>query len=93
MIEHFVSTLEVVVPVLIFITAAGAKWKAGITDTWRDEAEAQRQRAERLHEEVADLYREVKALRAENAELRKLLGLGEHLGTFLGGKEIPGEPV
>ncbi|MFG3200360.1 hypothetical protein ACGFYT_30050 [Streptomyces sp. NPDC048208] len=65
--------LDVVVPVLVFVFVSLQKWKRGITDTWREEAEAQTLRADRLAEQVAELTSEVKALRRENAELREML--------------------
>ncbi|MFI8452173.1 hypothetical protein [Streptomyces erythrochromogenes] len=49
------------------------KWKTGMQNTWKDIAEAQAQRAALLESQVAELTKEVKALRAENAELRGLL--------------------
>ncbi|MFI2242382.1 hypothetical protein [Streptomyces chrestomyceticus] len=65
--------LEIVVPVLVFVFASLQKWKRGITDTWREEAEAQKLRADRLAEQVHGLSEEIKALRRENAELRGML--------------------
>jgi hypothetical protein len=77
--------LEVVIPVLVYAAFALQKFKRGITDTWKEEAENQKRRADWLAEQVAELTAEVRALRAENAELRALLS-DEHLGTFLGGE-------
>jgi predicted nuclease with TOPRIM domain len=77
--------LEILIPVLVYAAFALQKFKRGITDTWREEAEAQKERADRLAAQVEILTQEVKALRAENAELRKLLS-DDHLGTFLGGE-------
>lgn len=65
--------LEVVVPVLVFMAVALQKWKRGITETWRDVAEAQKERGDALAAQVEKLTEEVKALRFENAELRGLL--------------------
>lgn len=73
MIDNIPAGLEVVVPVLVFVFVSLQKWKRGITDTWREEAEAQKLRADRLAEQVAELTNEVKALRRENAELRGML--------------------
>ncbi|MEU6633820.1 hypothetical protein ABZ905_36960 [Streptomyces parvus] len=73
----FLSGLELVVPVLVFVFAALQKFKRGITDTWREEAEAQKVRADRLAEQVAELTAEVKALRRENAELRGMLEVAQ----------------
>ncbi|MGW3072742.1 hypothetical protein [Kitasatospora sp. NPDC001132] len=78
--------LEVAIPVLVWAVFALQKFKRGLTDTWREEAEAQKERGDRLAEQVEALTIEVRALRAENAELRKLLS-DDHLGTFLGGPE------
>jgi cell shape-determining protein MreC len=69
----YFAGLEVLVPVLVFVAVALQKWKRGITDTWKDVAEAQSQRAELLEKQVQELTNQVKALRAENAELRSLL--------------------
>jgi cell shape-determining protein MreC len=83
------SGLEVVIPVLVFVFASLQKWKRGITETWREEAEAQKLRADRLAEQVNELGEEIKALRRENAELRKMLSdRGFDIGTFLGRKEV-----
>jgi cell shape-determining protein MreC len=73
MLYNFPAGLEVVVPVLVFVFVSLQKWKRGITDTWREEAEAQKLRADRLAEQVAELTDEIKALRRENAELRGML--------------------
>jgi hypothetical protein len=77
--------LEIIIPVLVYAAFALQKFKRGLTDTWREEAEGQRERANRLAEQVAELTAEVRALRAENAELRNLIGT-DHPGTFLGGE-------
>ncbi|QPB09704.1 hypothetical protein CPT_Shaeky_017 [Streptomyces phage Shaeky] len=67
------ASLELVIPVLVLVAASLQKWKRGITDTWREEAEAQKLRADRLAEQVAELTHQVTALRMENAELRGML--------------------
>jgi len=69
-VANLLSGSEIVIPVLVFLTFSLQKWKAGMHDAWKEEAEAYRARAERLDEEVAKLVAEVKALRSENAELR-----------------------
>ncbi len=88
MLNNIPAGLEVVVPVLAFVAVALQKWKRGLTDQWRDVAESYKLRADLLAEQVEELTTEVKALRIENAELRKLLtNKGFDLGTFLGRKD------
>ncbi|QPB09779.1 hypothetical protein CPT_Shady_018 [Streptomyces phage Shady] len=77
----YLSGLEVIVPVLVFAFVSLQKFKTGMQTTWREEAEAQKQRGDRLAEQVAELTKEVKALRAENAELRHALGLKDNPST------------
>lgn len=64
------SGTEIVVPALVVLTVSLQRWKSGMRDAWREEAEAYRARAERLDEEVARLVAEVRELRRENAQLR-----------------------
>ncbi|QPB09557.1 hypothetical protein CPT_Sycamore_017 [Streptomyces phage Sycamore] len=64
------SGLEIIVPVLAFLFVSLQKFKQGMTNTWREEAEAQKVRADRLAEQVHELGEEIKAYRRENAELR-----------------------
>ena len=71
---NLLSGSEIVVPVLVFVAFSLQKWKAGMHDAWKEEAEAYKARAERLDEEVAKLVAEVRALRSENAELREQIG-------------------
>lgn len=83
------AVLEILVPVLVGGTYALQRFKEGLSDSWHEEAEAQQMRADRLADQVAALTEEVKALRAENAELQALVRRidPEHLGTSLGGEE------
>nr|BEK66825.1 hypothetical protein KPHV_40520 [Kitasatospora purpeofusca] len=69
-ITESLSGAEIVVPVAVFLAVSLQRWKTGMRDAWREEAEAYRARAERLDEEVARLVEEVRALRQENAQLR-----------------------
>ncbi|MFJ4666735.1 hypothetical protein [Kitasatospora purpeofusca] len=62
---------EILAPVLVFLAFSLQRWKSGMRDAWREEAEAYKARAERLDAEVAKLLSEVRALRKENAELRE----------------------
>ncbi|MFJ8394384.1 hypothetical protein [Streptomyces sp. NPDC094144] len=77
-LDSLPAGLELLIPVLVLVAASLQKWKRGITDTWREEAEAQKLRADRLAEQVAELTTEVKALRFENAELRGMLRANGH---------------
>ncbi|QDQ14317.1 hypothetical protein [Streptomyces spectabilis] len=72
-LKHLPSGIDLIIPILVLVFASLQKFKRGITDTWREEAEAQKLRADRLAEQVAELTEEVKALRRENAELRGML--------------------
>jgi cell division protein FtsB len=67
---HLFGVAETVVPILVFLAYSLQKWKAGLHDTWKSEATAQSERADRLDQDVKRLVAEVAALRAENAELR-----------------------
>lgn len=70
-ITNALSGAEILIPALAFLAVSLQRWKTGIRDAWREEAEAYRARAERLDEEVARLVEEVRALRQENADLRR----------------------
>ncbi|MFJ4701951.1 hypothetical protein ACIP5N_27700 [Streptomyces sp. NPDC088768] len=65
--------LEIAIPLVVWGVVSLQRFKRGMTDTWRQEAEAQKVRADRLDAQVAALTEEIKALRRENAELRGLL--------------------
>ncbi|MET9617124.1 hypothetical protein [Kitasatospora indigofera] len=69
-LANLLNGSEVLVPVLVFLGFSLQRWKTGMRDAWREEAEAYKARAERLDQEVAKLLTEVRALRSENAELR-----------------------
>ncbi|CUW30082.1 hypothetical protein [Streptomyces sp. NPDC056069] len=61
---------EIVAPLLVFIAFSLNRWKTGMRDAWRAEAEAFASKAQRQADEIVELRREVKELRRENAELR-----------------------
>ncbi len=87
------ASLEILIPVLAFLFVSLQKWKAGMRDTWRVEAEAQKLRGDRLAEGIAKLDVEIQALRRENAELRAMLAQSrpERSGLVLpGGIETDG---
>ncbi|MEU7177022.1 MULTISPECIES: hypothetical protein [Streptomyces] len=67
---RLIGAAETVVPVLVFVAVVLQKWKSGMRDTWQEEADAQRARADRLAEDVQALVEEVGKLRVENRELR-----------------------
>ncbi|MFF4329697.1 hypothetical protein ACFYZT_24710 [Streptomyces sp. NPDC001591] len=64
------GTAEIVAPVLVFVGVVLARWKTGMRDVWREEAEALASKTERQAEELASLREEIKELRRENRELR-----------------------
>jgi hypothetical protein len=70
-LTRLLGSVEIVVPVLAFVAFSLQKWKTGMRDAWRNEAEAYKARAERLDEEIKILVAEVKALRDENRTLRE----------------------
>ncbi|GEB50456.1 hypothetical protein [Streptomyces cacaoi] len=72
-LSKYLSHLELLVPVLVFISVGLQKWKAGMRDAWKEEATAYKEIAERLQEEVVGLREEVRALREENVQLRDQL--------------------
>lgn len=61
---------EIIVPVLAFLAVSLHKFRTGMEASWKEEAEAYRNKVERQSEELAALHAEVRALRSENAELR-----------------------
>jgi cell division protein FtsB len=67
---HLIGAAEAVIPVLVFVGFSLSKWKKGMHDAWREEAEAYKSRAERLDLEVMALTTEVRRLSDENAKLR-----------------------
>jgi outer membrane murein-binding lipoprotein Lpp len=83
---------EIVGGVVVFLMLVYRQVKTGTRDAWREEAEAQAARADRLSSEVATLVREVRALRDENAGLRKEVAalrtenreLREHIDRIIG---------
>ncbi|MFG2183067.1 hypothetical protein ACGFLS_30710 [Streptomyces abikoensis] len=81
---RLLGAAETTVPILVFLAYSLQRWKAGMREAWREEANEQRARADRfaedvneqraradrLAEDVKSLLVEVTKLRAENAELR-----------------------
>ncbi|MBC9714509.1 hypothetical protein H9Y04_18280 [Streptomyces sp. TRM66268-LWL] len=61
---------EIVVPLLVFVAFSLRRWKSGMRDAWRQEAEAWALKAQRQADEIVELRHEVRELRRENAELR-----------------------
>lgn len=76
-LDSIPAGLDVVIPALLFVFLSLQKWKRGLTDTWREIAEAQAQRAELLEKQVQELTVQVTALRIENAELRGMLSAAQ----------------
>ncbi|WP_030240767.1 MULTISPECIES: hypothetical protein [unclassified Streptomyces] len=78
-LTDMVGAAEIVGGVCLFLTLVYRQVKTGARDAWREEAEAQTMRADRLEKEVARLIEIVESLRAENRELR------EHIDNLIGG--------
>jgi uncharacterized coiled-coil DUF342 family protein len=70
MVSDVGGVAEIVGGAALFLMLVYRQVKTGARDAWRDEAEAQTARADRLTEEVSKLVVEVRALRDENAGLR-----------------------
>jgi uncharacterized coiled-coil DUF342 family protein len=92
-LTDIVGAAEIGGGVALFLLLVYRQVKTGARDAWRDEAEAQTAKADRLSEDVATLVTEVRALRAENTELRKEVAelraenreLRTHIDNLIGG--------
>ncbi|MEV6399627.1 hypothetical protein AB0M39_33415 [Streptomyces sp. NPDC051907] len=69
-LARLAASAEVVVPVLVFLAISLNKWKSGMRDAWRQEAEAFASKSQRQADEIVELRKQVIELRRENAELR-----------------------
>jgi hypothetical protein len=69
-LTHLISAAESAVPALLFVAYSLQRWKSGMREAWRDEAEAYKARATRLDADVSILTAEVRRLSTENALLR-----------------------
>lgn len=69
-LSHLIGAAEGAIPVLVFVSYSLQRWKRGMRETWRDEAEAYKSRAARLDVDVSILTAEVRRLSEENALLR-----------------------
>jgi predicted RNase H-like nuclease (RuvC/YqgF family) len=69
-LAHLIAAAEGAAPVLVFAAYSLQRWKTGMRETWREEAEAYKSRAERLDEELHALTAEVRRLSEENEKLR-----------------------
>jgi hypothetical protein len=78
-LTDMVGAAEIAGGVCLFLMLVYRQVKTGARDAWREEAEAQTMRADRLEKEVARLIEIVESLRAENRELR------EHIDNLIGG--------
>ncbi|MFE5621719.1 hypothetical protein ACFQ8S_06855 [Streptomyces virginiae] len=84
---------EIVGGVILFLSLVYRQVKTGARDAWREEAEAQTAKADRLSADMQTLVTEVRALRDENAGLRKEVAelrkenreLREHIDRLIGG--------
>jgi cell division protein FtsB len=92
-LPNLMGGAEIVGGAVVFLMLVYRQVKTGARDAWREEAEAQTARADRLSNEVATLVTEVRALRDENAGLRKEVAalraenreLREHIDRLIGG--------
>ncbi|MEG8276394.1 hypothetical protein [Streptomyces sp. AHA2] len=69
-LTDMVGAAEIAGGVCLFLMLVYRQVKTGARDAWREEAEAQTARGDRLAEDVKTLVDEVRALRAENEKLR-----------------------
>lgn len=76
-ISDAVSAAEIVGGACLFLMFVYRQVKTGARDAWREEAEAQTARADRLEKELSRLTEVVESLRRENRELR------EHIDRLL----------
>jgi uncharacterized coiled-coil DUF342 family protein len=98
-LSDIVSTSEIVGGACLFLLLVYRQVKSGARDAWRDEAEAQTARADRLSNDVQTLVTEVRALRDENAGLRNEVAelraenreLREHIDNLIGGARADSE--
>lgn len=92
-ISSLVGASEIVGGAALFLMLVYRQVKTGARDAWREEAEAQTARADRLSNDVQTLVGEVRALRDENAGLRTEVAelraenreLRTHIDTLIGG--------
>jgi uncharacterized coiled-coil DUF342 family protein len=90
---------EIVGGACLFLLLVYRQVKSGARDAWRDEAEAQTARADRLSNDVQTLVTEVRALRDENAGLRNEVAelraenreLRTHIDNLIGGARADSE--
>ncbi|QBZ73387.1 hypothetical protein SEA_HEATHER_17 [Streptomyces phage Heather] len=71
------NAAEIVGGAALFLLFVYRQVKTGARDAWREEAEAQTARADRLEKELSRLTETVNELRRENRELR------EHIDRLL----------
>jgi hypothetical protein len=69
-LTHLITAAESAAPALLFVAYSLQRWKSGMREAWRDEAEAYKARATRLDADVSILTAEVRRLSDENALLR-----------------------
>jgi hypothetical protein len=84
-ISDLTGAAEIVGGACLFLLLVYRQVKTGARDAWREEAEAQTARADRLEKEVARLIDVVEALRSENRELRT------HIDNLIGGARADSE--
>jgi uncharacterized coiled-coil DUF342 family protein len=69
-IDKYISGAELVIPALVVLAFSLQKWRAGMSDEWRKQAESYKETSEEWAEELRALRAEVRDLMHENAELR-----------------------
>ncbi|WEB38775.1 hypothetical protein MOV08_05290 [Streptomyces yunnanensis] len=80
--DHLVSSIEVLVPVLSALVLGLRKYRSDVVNTLRQECQEWQDRSTALSEELKELRDEVIELRKENYSLRAYLAsrLGEEVG-------------
>jgi hypothetical protein len=84
-LSDLTGAAEIVGGACLFLLLVYRQVKTGARDAWREEAEAQTARADRLENEVARLIVIVESLRSENRELRT------HIDNLIGGARADSE--
>lgn len=93
-LTSLVGASEIVGGVLLFMGLVYRQIKTGAREAWREEAEAQAAKSDRLADDVASLIDEVRLLRVENEGLRAEVAalrtenteLREHIDVLINGR-------
>ncbi|MGY5131281.1 hypothetical protein ACWGJW_02470 [Streptomyces nigrescens] len=93
-LSSLVGASEIVGGALLFMGLVYRQIKTGARDAWREEAEAQTAKSDRLAADVAELIEEVRLFRVENEGLRGEVAalrienseLREHIDVLINGR-------